>query len=855
MTLLIDVRHLDNLVSIARHLFVNSEDVQNLAASNWFEKDLCAIINICVKITARGYDGDGDENTENIYNRVIRGFKKLLVGCLQCLSNLVTQNERLKLTIWVELFDSDSSIGSYGEGSFSERLTFGPPSKPRGDAAGDDDTDTLHPIAADMDRSPAPVAKPQLPPPAWLIYLAENLDKIKTELLEETEDQGVPEHLRSKRAAVVAARRWVELSAEEKQKWVSMHDEQKDQFETELEQWKTAGRPEDASTRAADVENKNTLLRLQREALTGVTNPAALGDFIPNTLDADNYNLPGETVSDQDDQNALVDYFSPPTFDTATWTMHESATDGAKKLNEGKLTLLKRLNVVVEDDKLDNDTELPLSPVESPPAMESEDDQLGPLDGDENAELDGASSTTSSEEDEYPLAGDDGRGLLTDVPLVLGPEEIDVLPILVMSGISPPLASQQAPSDNKSVSTENFHAIRCHFFLAQENGRNLLRELLIFIAAWDIREDELYFKLMVRIMEAILRNGLMPFAYGSFKETKDIISPAQAVMLKLLAKIFHSNESFIGKPNTMEPPPAFRKEARDKIPLRFDIQVVHCLFSEFRRSIVPQICALIFLQGQIHSGIAQVEDFPLNLWDMERMYEGIYQYLEFFALLTDHDEWKQLMADWEACSELIILIKELEVAIPKTNLVTTSASKNHPQPDPLNSTQASKGNGEKAAHMPSERPYDSGNTNDTYNAAIEAELAESIEPLRDEPAHFEWRNLKKLCILVLSSLVWKNKRLQDQVRKFDGIRWILSCCTLDDNNPYIREHAIMCVRFVLEGNAENTRAVREMAEMGMEGSSPVPKEVLDQHGYETIIDAKGKVGLRRKPTPSQSHKP
>jgi hypothetical protein len=64
------------------------------------------------------------------------------------------------------------------------------------------------------------------------------------------------------------------------------------------------------------------------------------------------------------------------------------------------------------------------------------------------------------------------------------------------------------------------HGVRCHLLLAQDNGRNLLRELLIFVAAWDLREEELYFKFMVKIMEAILANQLLPFAYHAFRESE-----------------------------------------------------------------------------------------------------------------------------------------------------------------------------------------------------------------------------------------------------------------------------------------------------------------------------------------------
>lgn len=132
-------------------------------------------------------------------------------------------------------------------------------------------------------------------------------------------------------------------------------------------------------------------------------------------------------------------------------------------------------------------------------------------------------------------------------------------------------------------------------------------------------------------------------------------------------------------------------------------------------------------------------------------------------------------------------------------------------------------------------------------------------------------------MLVLSSLVWKNTLVQNQIRPLGGIEAVLNCCSYDEHNPYIREHAIMCLRFLMEGNRENQERIRALetySEMkdGKKGMTPVeqslrdkmekagttgipvnvkvPDEVLDQQGYETYMDGKGQVMLRkRQPQP------
>jgi palmitoyltransferase len=328
-----------------------------------------------------------------------------------------------------------------------------------------------------------------------------------------------------------------------------------------------------------------------------------------------------------------------------------------------------------------------------------------------------------------------------------------------------------------------------------------------------------------------------------------------------------------------------------------DVHMVNFLLTEFRRHIIPQTCALIFLQGQIRAGHAQPEDFPLNLWDMERMYEGVYQYLEFFAILTEHETWKRMLSNWEISHELVTLLKELDAAIPKGQLSPPplrNVNQAPPPPAPVEvDIPPPQQQQEQQYQQPQppqeipqpqyqpvavERPYD------TTAAGAEPYIPPTNPPsprpymdeAADEPSDFEWRNLKKLAVLVLSSLVWKNKHVQDQIRPLGGIEAVLNCCSYDEHNPYIREHAIMCLRFLMEGNKENQERIHALEKYnqdakakaeseggGMRASAAteerarshvnvrVPDEVLDQQGYETYMDSKGQVMLRKRQPPAQ----
>lgn len=439
-------------------------------------------------------------------------------------------------------------------------------------------------------------------------------------------------------------------------------------------------------------------------------------------------------------------------------------------------------------------------------------------------------------DDEYRGPGDQERGLLTDIPLVLSPAEIEALPLIIQLGI---VGNRGNSKDQEE--TQDMQSVRCNILLAQESGRNLLRELLIFIAAWDLQDDDFYFKIMMSIMESILENGLMPFTYQAFAEVKDIVSPAQSMVIKILTQIFRGKQGLPpGSRGPSEPIP------NQKSSSRVDLLIVRYIFTTFRQGIIPETCALIYLQGQIRAGAALPEDFPLNLWDMERVYEGVYQFLEFFAVLTESEEWKNLLVQWEIVSELVTLLRELDGSIPKAPL------------GPLPQTNAEAAAGPSAAetegslqtHVPPapvavERPYDQAPPDPSWPPTDYADGTASETPSaaidNQDPSDFEWRNLKKLVVLVLSSLVWKSPIVQDQIRKYGGVEMVLACCNFDSNNPYIREHAIMCLRFLLEGNRENQEIVRVL-----EPRRGVPDEVLDKRGYETYIDEKGKVGLRAK---------
>jgi hypothetical protein len=945
-----DLERLNDVLSIARNVLTAGTLVQDLAAAYGLAEEISRVVNCCIRVTARGYDGDAGTGDEEKWQWIVNAYKKLLITSLQSLNNLVAQNERRKLMLWLFLFDSppepalapddvpETSCASLTDVPSNPTNRPNPPLSENDLllAFGFNSSETLDlsgaiPLWEDDQFE-------QFPPPQFTLDSEGRLQGdgyalfVKRTKKTTVSDYNV-EHQRDPTAAEVhldAPRRWAMIGDASQKSWQCLYDDTFAKYLQDLAVFeaKILVKPQSSSQTPRNAVPAHTSEQIRARI---VAQEMQLADeFAHKSVNI--ATVHSAKYSSQNQAARCETEGKPP--DAEDMRMLFTAKSGTKILESGKAELMKRLEgydrpAVYDPNAREADAEqlpatstrsalglpsrMPRSPKPSIRRAVSSDSQtISPVpralskaedtvpesaesveyqeNGEDESDGNGDDEDAEDDDDdeEYPGSTEDGRGLLTDVPLILGPSEIEVLPMLIMSGIVP--STERAPDRTSSEwdAHLNLHTVRTHLLLSQSNGRNLLRELLIFVAAWDLREEELYFKFMVKIMEAILRNGLMPYAYHAFRDrsrSKDIISPAQAVIMKLLTCIFRARgeiaKATVAATAQIKALPSGLSEATSRpvppqeVPTRTDLHILNFIFTEFRQHIIPQTCALIFLQGQIHAGRASPEDFPLNLWDMERMYEGVYQYLEFFAVLTEESIWKGVLGQWEMASELVTLLRELEGGIPKLGPLVPQAPRRGPHQRALSVDAGSRSL--TAAAAAAERGFDNDSAGigvalpplPGVNPAFEAEtpLVYSEDPVlpighdlqhdHDEPSDFEWRNLKKLTVLVLSSLIWKNKTVQEQVRLYGGLEALLGCCKVDENNPYIREHAIMCLRFAVENCEENARVIRRMAAMqdpnlfdGHETLSTaytdVPREVLDTNGYETFMDPKGQVGLRRK---------
>ncbi|WWC90768.1 uncharacterized protein L201_005705 [Kwoniella dendrophila CBS 6074] len=98
----------------------------------------------------------------------------------------------------------------------------------------------------------------------------------------------------------------------------------------------------------------------------------------------------------------------------------------------------------------------------------------------------------------------------------------------------------------------------------------------------------------------------------------------------------------------------------------------------------------------------------------------------------------------------------------------------------------------------------------------------TITPISEELKPFS--NLKRNIVQLLGVLTFEDTSVGDQVREHEGIQLILSMTEIDENNPYLREHALLCVRNLMLNNPSNQAIIQQMNPVGV--LSPENGELL-----------------------------
>lgn len=96
-----------------------------------------------------------------------------------------------------------------------------------------------------------------------------------------------------------------------------------------------------------------------------------------------------------------------------------------------------------------------------------------------------------------------------------------------------------------------------------------------------------------------------------------------------------------------------------------------------------------------------------------------------------------------------------------------------------------------------------------------------------------YKGFRRDIVAVIGNCAYRRKHVQDEIRQKNGILLLLQQCVTEEDNLFLREWGIWTVRNLLEGNAENQRAV---AELELQGSVDVPE--LAGLGLRVEVDPK-----------------
>ncbi|KAH7410659.1 hypothetical protein BKA64DRAFT_617405 [Cadophora sp. MPI-SDFR-AT-0126] len=363
------------------------------------------------------------------------------------------------------------------------------------------------------------------------------------------------------------------------------------------------------------------------------------------------------------------------------------------------------------------------------------------------------------EDDDDSYAEGPLRGLLTEIPNILDTKQIEALHMTVKACIVDSMGSGLTPAG------ENLQKTRCKMFLALDCGKNLLRELLVFIAVWEQTDQQFIFQITAQIIESFHHNALLPYAWNSLRILKDIVSPAQTVLLRLINYMFRARKDS----------PIY-DDVKD---YNRDAKLIHFLYGYFRTRVVPDCLALIWAQAQIRQQKKHHSDFPVDLWDMERAKDGLSQYLDFLSVIAEIPEMRNLLIEWDTVYELIALLKALEAGVARKAL----------DERPLPNAQNPQAN-------PQPQP-----------------------PLHDTPHKFPWSGIKIQILIILTSLIAPtnarrngpgNPIVQNQLLSHEGIMPLLNCCVYDGYNEYLKERATLAIKFLMEGCKEAQDFVKEL---------------------------------------------
>ncbi|KAJ2581900.1 copper transport protein, partial [Coemansia sp. RSA 1804] len=91
---------------------------------------------------------------------------------------------------------------------------------------------------------------------------------------------------------------------------------------------------------------------------------------------------------------------------------------------------------------------------------------------------------------------------------------------------------------------------------------------------------------------------------------------------------------------------------------------------------------------------------------------------------------------------------------------------------------------------------------------------------------------------IIGNLSFKNIAMQDLMRKIDGLSLVLDNMRIDDNHPFIKEYAIVALKWLLENNKSSHDYVRSM-----EAGKPTLDPSIAAPGLKITVDDQNKISI------------
>ncbi|KAK6513140.1 copper transport protein [Arthrobotrys conoides] len=207
----------------------------------------------------------------------------------------------------------------------------------------------------------------------------------------------------------------------------------------------------------------------------------------------------------------------------------------------------------------------------------------------------------------------------------------------------------------------------------------------------------------------------------------------------------------------------------------------------------------------------------ITIYDVELHYEGLIQLLELLMLFAEQGVGRVYLRETKCVEEIVEVLKCFVEYVPRT------------------------GGKEKEKEKEKDRKrkvggYVEGEVGEEEDEEEEEDDDDGVGMECNDPVEFRWPLIKRTLVQLVSLLVYRSRATQDEVRKAGGVIAVLGCFGIDEENPYIQQHATLCIRNLMEGNTENQKILREL-----EAREVVNGEALEAAGLEAYVDKSGKV--------------